>query len=240
MKVCKIAITLIGMGLGLASQTAMGAAAKKIPSPSSSKGGRDWLFSLPLIAERPQLRIHAEYNADRSVGLALEAGVISAVEELSDEEILLTGNSLQINGMQASILMSRYSDEANMAGFFWSLGAGYRRWQADWKKQVTDKESFRLAFVDEKGYLHHKVEGKGATGHIRLGYRYVGSDWPLAFGAHVGIRHMNSQVTDVDVSEADQEKLKLQYSDLNPVERRSMKHRMMTQPDITVDFGLVF
>jgi hypothetical protein len=51
---------------------------------------------------------------------------------------------------------------------------------------------------------------------------------------------MNSQVTDVNVSEAEQEKLKLQYSDLNPVERRSMKHRMMTQPDITVDFGLVF
>lgn len=240
MKAFKITITSLGIGLVLASQMAMGAAAKKIPSPSAAKGGRDWLFSLPLIAERPQLRIHAEYNAGRSVGLALEAGVISAVEELTDEEIVLTGNSLQVNGLQASLLMSRYSDEPNMAGFFWSLGAGYRRWQAEWKKQVSEKEALRLGYVDEKGYLHHKFEGKGATGHMRLGYRYVGSDWPLAFGAHVGIRHMNSTITDIDVPQSDQAKLNLQYSDLSSEERRSMKNRMMTTPDITVDFGFVF
>lgn len=240
MKTVKIAITLMGMGLVLASHTAMGAAAKKMPSPSASKGGHDWLFSLPLVAERPQLRIHAEYNADRSVGIALEAGVISKVEELTDEEIALTGNSLQVNGLQASLLMSRYSDEANMAGFFWSLGAGYRRWQAEWKKQVSEKETLRLDSVDDKGYLHHKFEGKGATGHMRLGYRYVGTDWPLAFGAHVGVRHMNSQISDVDVPESEQTRLKLQYSDLSSEERRSMKNRMMTTSDIAVDFGLVF
>lgn len=238
MKVVKIAIT--SLGLILASQTALGAAAKKSASSSSSKGGHDWLFSLPIIADRPQLRIHAEYNASRSLGLALEAGIISSIEELSDEEIALTGNSLQINGLQASILMSRYSDEPNMAGFFWSLGAGYRRWGAEWKKQVTAKESLRLNFVDENGFLHHRVEGKGVTGHARVGYRYVASEWPLAFGAHIGIRHMNSQVTDVEVSEADQAKLKLQYSDLSPEERSSLKNRMMTTPDITIDFGFAF
>lgn len=242
MKAVKLAVTSLGLGLILASQSAMGATVKKAASASSSssKGGHDWLFSLPLIAERPQMRIHAEYNADRSVGLALEAGLIGTVEELTDEEIALTGNSLKVNGMQASILMSRYSDEQNMAGFFWTLGAGYRRWGAEWKKQVTPKESLRLDLADENGFLHHRVEGKGATGHARLGYRYVANEWPLAFGAHIGVRHMNSQVTDVQVSEVDEAKLKLQYSELNPDERRSLKNRMMTTTDITIDFGLAF
>ncbi len=241
MKAVKIAITSFGLGLILASQSAMGATAKKVASPSSSsKGGHDWLFSLPLIADRPQLRLHAEYNAGRSVGIALEAGVISTVEELSDEETVLTGNSLQINGLQASLLMSRYSDEPNMAGFFWTVGAGYRRWGAEWKKQVAPKESLRLNMVDEKGYLHHRVEGKGGTGHARIGYRYVANEWPLAFGAHIGIRHMNSQVTDVKVSQAEETKLNLQYADLSTEERRSLKNRMMTTSDITIDFGLAF
>jgi hypothetical protein len=232
--------TILSLGLVLASGVALGAPARKSPSSGSAKGGRDWLISLPIMAERPQLRLHAEYNAARSVGVALEAAAISEVEELDDEERKLTGNSLKINGMQASILFSRYSDEANMGGFFWTLGAGYRHWNATWKKQVTPAESMRLNFVDSKGYLHHKVEGKGPTGHFRLGYRYVASEWPLAMGLHIGARHMNSQVTDVKVSEAEQAKLNLKYSELSGEEKVTLKHRMMTTPDITIDVGMVF
>ena len=128
-------------GLSLISQGALAAAMKKTSSASSSSsggsksGGRDWLISLPVIAERPQFRIHAEYNAARIVGLAIEAATIATVEELGEDEIVATGNSLTINGAQASLLMSRYSDEANMGGFFWSTGVGYRRWNAEWKKK---------------------------------------------------------------------------------------------------------
>lgn len=127
-----------------------------------------------------------------------------------------------------------------MGGFFWTLGAGYRRWGAEWKKQPDPKESLRLGLVDEKGYLHHRVEGKGVTGHGRVGYRYVASEWPLAIGAHFGLRHMNSQVKDVNVSEEEEQKLSLQYSKLSDDERNSLKHQMMTTADFTVDFGFVF
>lgn len=244
MKSVKIMSLGLGIGLILADQMCLAAPSKKSSAPSGGSHGRDWMITLPVVAETSQLRLHGEYNIDRSLGLALEAASLSAVEELSREEIEQTGNSLTINGLQASLLMTRYSDEANMGGFFWSLGAGYRRWGAEWKKQPLENEletkSQRLGLVDEKGYLHHRIQGEGVTGHGRIGYRYVASEWPLTIGLHLGIRHMNSRVKDVEVSEEEEKKLELQYSPSTNEERRSLKHQMMTTPDYAIDFGFVF
>jgi hypothetical protein len=247
LKTAKRVAIFAGLVLAVGEVAAKAAPIKKGPpmmpasqSGGSKSGGRDWIISLPVMAERPQLRLHAEYNAARSVGLALEAAQIASTEELSEEEIKETGNSLAINGFQGSLLMSRYSDPANMGGFFWSLGAGYRKWDAEWKKKPDAKEFQRATLVDEEGYLHHRVEGKGATAHIRVGYRYVANEWPLAVGGHVGLRHMNSQVTDVSVKEDEQTKLHATYSKVDDQERKQLKHKMMTTPDFTVDFGLAF
>jgi hypothetical protein len=206
-------------------------------SSGGKSGGRDWLLTLPLFAGGA---LHAEYNAGGVMGLALEYSAIAAVEELMDEEILETGNSLAIDGVQVSALMSRYSDERNMGGFFWTLGAGYRVWNAEWKKRPGEKEVTRLGLVDEEGYLHHRVQGKGVTGHGRFGYRYVANEWPLAVGAHLGLRHMNSQVTDAEVDVKEEQELDLSYSEVTEKERKHLKHRMMTRADISLDFGFVF
>ena len=223
----------------LCANGAFGAPLGKSSSSSSGgkSNGRDWLISLPLMAGGA---LHGEYNAGGSMGLALEYSAIGAVEELLPEEVQETGNSLAIDGVQVSLLMSRYSDERNMGGFFWTLGAGYRVWNAEWKKRPGEKEYTRLGLVDDNGYLHHRVQGKGATGHGRLGYRYVANEWPLAIGAHVGLRHMNSQVEDVDVTDQEQQELGLTYSDITEKERKQLKHRMMTRADISLDFGFVF
>lgn len=223
--------------------TSFGANATAAPigkGGSSSGGksnGRDWLFTLPLFVGGA---LHAEYNAGGTMGLALEYSAMAGAEELMEEEILETGNSLLIDGVQVSALMSRYSDERNMGGFFWTLGAGYRVWTAEWKKRPGDKEFTRLGLVDQDGYLHHRVQGKGVTGHGRFGYRYVASEWPLAVGAHLGLRHMNSQVTDMEVAEKEQQELQLTYSDITEKERKHLKHKMMTRADISLDFGFVF
>ena len=206
-------------------------------SGGSKSGGRDWLLTLPLMAGGA---LHAEYNAGGTMGLALEYSAIGAVEELLPEDVQETGNSLTIDGVQLSALMSRYSDERNMGGFFWTLGAGYRVWNAEWKKRPGEKEALRLALVDQDGYLHHRVQGKGVTGHCRLGYRFVANEWPLAVGAHLGIRHMNSQVRDSDVPVKEQEELQLTYSDITEKERTHLKNRMMTRADISLDFGFAF
>ena len=239
--------SFIMFSLIFGSQGVMAASMKKSsPAPSSSSGGggkssgRDWLISVPVVAERPQLRLHAEYNVQHSVGMAIEVASIARTEELRDNEIQATGNSLVINGLQGSLLMSRYTDEANLGGFFWTLGAGYRRWGAEWAQKADDKDVARLALEDEDGHLHHRLQGQGVTGHARVGYRYVATEWPLAIGAHIGLRHMNSEIKDVKVSDAEEKKLDHQYSSINDKERKSMKSRMMTTPDITVDFGAVF
>jgi len=221
------------------SSVAIGAPLGKSSSSSSSgkSGGRDWLISLPLMAGGS---LHGEYNVAGSMGLAMEYSAIAAVEELLPEEVQETGNSLAIDGVQVSLLMSRYTDERNMGGFFWTLGAGYRVWNAEWKKRPGDKELLRMGLVDQEGYLHHRVQGKGATGHGRLGYRYVASEWPLSIGAHIGIRHMNSQVSDVEVPEQEQQEMQLTYSEITEKERKQLKHRMMTRADISLDLGFVF
>ena len=245
MKTSSLLVLVAGLWFGASGSYA--AAMKKGPpmaafnqSGGAKSSGRDWLISLPVVAERPQMRLHVEYNAERGVGLALEAAAISTTEELMEEEITTTGNSLTVNGVQGSLLMSRYSDEANMGGFFWTIGAGYRKWNAEWKKKPDERENQRISLVDQDGYLHHRVEGKGVTGHLRAGYRYVASEWPLAVGAHLGLRHMNSQVKDRKVDESEETKLGLTYSELNDIERKQLRHRMMTTPDFTVDFGVVF
>ena len=218
--------------------SAIAAPIGKGSSASGGKsGGRDWLITLPLFAGGA---LHAEYNVGGTMGLALEYSGVAPTEELLEEEILLTGNSLTIDGMQVSVLMSRYSDERNMGGFFWTLGTGYRVWTAEWKKRPGDKEITRLSLVDEDGYLHHRVQGKGVTGHGRFGYRYVASEWPLAVGLHLGLRHMNSEVTDVDVPEKEEQELSLTYSEITEKERKHLKHKMMTRADISLDFGFVF
>ena len=233
-------LCLVASGAQAASTKKNSAMAASSQSSSLKASGKDWLVSLPVVAERPQMRLHVEYNADHSIGLGFEAAAISTTEELGEEEILTTGNSLTLNGVQGSLLMSRYSDEAHMGGFFWTVGAGYRKWHAEWKKKPDERENQRLGLVDDGGYLHHRVEGKGVTAHLRAGYRYVANEWPLSLGAHIGLRHMNSQVTDVAVNDSEQEKLQLNYSELNDKERRELRHRMMTTPDFTVDLGLAF
>ncbi len=238
---------LIAISLIFSAQLAGAASLKKSSSASSSSSdgekkssGRDWLVSLPVMTERPQLRVHMEYNAGRSAGLALELATIARSEELRETEILATGNSLIISGAQASLLLSRYSDEANLGGFFWTVGAGYKQWVADWKNQPAENNDSRVGLVDEGGHLHHRVIGRGTTGHIRGGYRYVAREWPISVGAHIGLRHMNSQINDVNVSDAEEKKLAYEYAPISSRERRSMKNRMMTTPDITVDFGAAF
>lgn len=243
-----ITSSCIVVSLLFGSQMVAAASMKKSNPVSSSQGsstgekstGRDWLISVPVMTERPQLRVHMEYNAGRSAGLALEIATIARTEELRDAEIQATGNSLVISGAQASLLLSRYSDEANLGGFFWTLGAGYRQWGAEWAKKADEKDVTRLGLVDDDGLLHHRIKGRGTTGHVRVGYRYVAKEWPIAVGAHVGLRHMNSQITEAKVSEAEEKKLEFSYSPVSGSEKRSMKNRMMTTPDITVDFGTAF
>lgn len=211
-------------------------------SGSSKKSAdRDFLVSFPIVADHPQARVHLELNIADEAGIALEAAALGQVEELDQKEIEETGNSMKVKGYQASMLISRYSESTRLGGFFWSLGGGYRQYSGEWKKRPEKQEtSLRLESADNDGYLHHRVTGSGTLAHARVGYRYVAAEWPLAIGGHVGVRHMNSTIKDTEVKPEEEKELHIQYSETTATEREALKHKMMTTPDITVDFGLIF
>ncbi len=209
----------------------------------AKSGDRTFYFSLPFVAERPQLRPHIELNLGNEAGLAIEGAMIAESEELSESETIESGNSLKVKGVQASLLLSRYSEPTQLGGFFWTLGAGYRQYTADWKKKPSNQErepEMRLDSVDSDGYLHHRVEGRGATGHFRAGYRYVAAQWPIAIGGHVGLRHMVSTIRDVEMTEDEEKEMNLDYTPVTDRERKSIRNRMMTTPDFALDFGMIF
>ena len=202
---------------------------------------RGFLVSIPLVTERQkEARLHFEINAGDEFGLALEGSMLGAIEELPRDEVDKSGNSFKASGYQGSLFCARYSDGARLAGFFWALGAGYRQFDADWRRRPDKTESrASLTSIDDSGYLHHRLRGKGETGHVRLGYRWVAADWPIAIGAHVGVRHLNSKVEDVEVSKDDQASLHLQYSPTPINEKKSISRKEMTTRDIALDFGMV-
>lgn len=243
---------LAGLGLCLLSVSTTGfAAAKKSMGMSTSSGGaketdRDYLISIPIVADSSQARLHLEYNVQKTFGLALEAAALGEREIMSPKEVDSTGDSLKTKGTQVSLLFSRYSEPAHLGGFFFALGAGYRQYSAEWKKRPDDQnkevalQSNTALQLDDDGYLHHRVKGSGTTGHARVGYRWVAAEWPVAIGGHVGLRHVSSSVKDVDVDQEQQKELKLNYSPTNDAEKKSLKNRVMTEPDISIELGLAF
>ena len=235
------------ISIGLAAGAIPTFAAQKKGSMMSPGGGdgkmkdHDFLVSIPLITERPQARLHMELNAASEFGIALEGSMLTEAEELSAGEADKTGDSMKVSGYQGSLLISRYSDPSRLAGFFWTLGAGYRQFNADWKKKLDNSDTgLRLTEADSGGYLHHRVRGAGGTGHARVGYRWAVAEWPIAIGAHLGVRHMNSKVHDVEVSEEQQQELHLQYSPTSDQEKKSVSRREMTTRDISLEFGMIF
>lgn len=240
---------LAGLGLCLLSvdTTGFAAAKKSMGMSTSSSGGketdRDYLITIPIVADSSQARLHLEYNVQKTFGLAIEAAALGEREIMTPKEVDTTGDSLKTKGSQVSLLFSRYSEPAHLGGFFFTLGAGYRQYSAEWKKKPNEEDktdALRLDSVDDTGYLHHRVKGSGTTGHARVGYRWVAAEWPVAIGGHLGLRHVSSSVKDVEVDQEKQKELKLNYSPTTDAEKKSLKNRVMTEPDISIEIGLAF
>lgn len=239
-------VSLTGLTFCLLSVSTVSlAAGKKMGMSTSSSGGketdRDFLISIPVVADSTQARIHLEYNVEKTFGLALEAAALGETEMLTKSEIDKTGDSLKVKGSQVSLLFTRYSEPTRLGGFFFALGGGYRQYTADWKKKPDEKTTaLQLESADDNGYLHHRIQGSGATGHARVGYRWVAAEWPVSVGGHLGIRHVSSNVKDVEVDQEKQKELNLHYSASNEVERKTLKNKVMTSPDLAIELGVVF
>ena len=132
-----------------------------------------------------------------------------------------------------------------MSGVYWSLGVGYREQQGTWivEPEENDKQ-IDFGLVDEDtGKLHHEVKISGMTGHGRLGYRYIGNQYPFVAGLYAGARHWQSSVEDnsEDAVSNEEQLTENEYTvAMTEKEKSRLKRRFMTRPELGVEFGWAF
>jgi len=214
------------------------AGATSSSSSSSSSGGssgsRSFILTVPLVSMTRDAVFRGELNTV-SASFSVESAFMGAAEEYPEEKLLLTGDSMITSGRQASILVSRYSNQSNMSGWFWTLGAGARQMDGIWK---TSPSTLALMtginlVQDSAGKVLHNYKATGTTGHARVGYRWVSRSIPLAIGGHIGIRHFEGKFEDAAPLDPD-------YTPLAVDEKASLRRRYMTRLEPAVEFGLAF
>ena len=236
--------SVIALG-GFASQTVLAAATPKSPSSggaassgssgsSSSGGSRSFLLVVPVVPLTREAAFRAEVNLS-SASISVESAMMGAAEEYPLEKLLLTGDSMISDGRQIALMLSRYGNQGNMSGWFWTLGAGMRTTNGTWKTSPSPLGlKMGLSLVnDENGKIMHRYTATGATGHARWGYRWVSQSIPLTIGGHLGVRHFDGKFNDVQPMDAD-------YSPLAIDEKALLRRRYMTHLEPAIEFGLAF
>ena len=187
------------------------------------------------LAIGSQTLARVEYNISRAT-VALEGGIAHKAEELTNTEIKETNESLISSGKQIAIMVSRYTEEARMAGWFWTLGAGYRQMDYTWKRGLSEDDLALASSLtsDDKGRYDHKLTAAGVTGHARAGYRYVGESTPFLIGAFVGLRHYQSTVNNVTAKDNEF------APSIADDQRVELSHRFMTRLEPALEIGWIF
>lgn len=211
------------------------------PAPLTKKGsGKDFSFTIPVFGFGPQFFGRLEFNVASRVALGLEVSVSPAHENLADREIESTGgDSLVSSGREASLLVSRYSQPTRLAGFFWTLGGGYRQSVAHWSRTPPSSYSIDTHALDEDNRAAHYVRADGAVVHARAGYRYVFEALPLHACLRLGYRHFEAKVSDVEVT-ADEAEGVLPGTPLSTRDRKGLEGRWSGALLPELEVGFVF
>lgn len=202
-------------------------------SSSRSGGGNDLALTIPIIA--PESTASLELNLKGLGVLSLE-GSFKRESELLDkeEQEAVPTASLISYDHQWRFLFSRYSNPMRMSGMFWTMGVGYRTTDVRWRKGLEDGDAtFLAAYLDEQNTVYHEARLSGMTGHLRLGYRYVGESVPFIVGGYIGIRHFQSGVKDSKPEDLD-------IAPLSTNESNDLRRRFMTSLEPALSVGWAF
>jgi len=224
------------IALSAGKKSAAGGESFAVKSPSSSKSGRSVLVGFVASGFSENLA-HFEYNIANEIGLGLEVGFMTPHERMSDKEVDEKGESFVTRGNEVLLTVSNYSRPSALGGFYWTLGAGYQSSKTSWKKKPETKESGeRTALVDSSGRYNHELEAKGATGHGRVGYRFVAETWPFAIGGFLGVKHFQGAYSDSEQEGEDGYSL----APTNSTEQKTAQRRNMTSAGLGLEVGLAF
>lgn len=210
-------------------------------SAQKSGAGQDMGVSLGLQPfGQGEIGAGFEFNLQAKGTLAIEAGLLSGGEMLSDEEIEKNQDSLESSGgFRASLLLSRYTQPERMAGWFFGVGAGYRQQRIAWLRTPENGEPVPSTQLSEQGQMYHEADLSGVAGHGRFGYRYVGDETPFSIGFAMGLRHFAAGYKDVKSNQADEENAGLLVE--TPDERqKAIQRRLATALEIGLNFGYMF
>lgn len=213
---------------------------------SSSRGNsNDFAISLPLALYGESVA-RVEFNLGHQASLALEGNFKRRNDDISEKDAEESHESLITDAKGALILISRYSEPSRLAGFYWSLGLGFRSMNADWQVQPdpTDKKAdLSLTATTEDGsteVFHHRATMTGSTGHLRGGYRYVSEEFPFMFGIYMGIRHFQASLKDTPIDGSERDGNEPVYASMTERERERLKRRYMTQLEPAIELGFIF
>lgn len=210
----------------------------------AKEAGKEFAVTLPIVAFGREAAIRLEKNLATQASLGLEVTRIFAGEEMSKEESeQLGGQSLMNDGYEAALYVTRYSNPARLSGFFWALGAGYRKMALAWHKKPDANYPLRDTYqLDESGRLNHQMTSDGMTGHIHGGYRYVGEEWPMHIGVYLGFRHFQGKYEDVQTENSGEADASLvtENPPTSEKERLGLRNRFMTRLEPSLNFGFVF
>ena len=181
-----------------------------------------------------------EFNLRGQAGIAVEATYVHRNDDVSKSEAEDTNDdTLQNEGRQAAIFISRYSEASRMAGFYWTLGMGYRSQDVDWEVEPDGAdEDIDLSLVQETtGKLRHEATLTGITGHGRLGYRYIGTSVPFIVGGYGGLRHWSVGAQD---RLGEDNVANEGVAPLTNQEKGRLNRRFTTRPELGIEIGYAF
>jgi hypothetical protein len=195
---------------------------------------KSFLVSVPMILVGGEMGIHTEFNLWNEATIGLEYLRAGNNEEYSKKQMAEENKSRISGAWEVQMVLSRFSEPESMGGWFWSLGAGYRTMNVDWRKQP--EETYTLTgdeVYDDDGRINHKLVGTGAAAHGRLGYRYVAASWPVAVGGYFGMRHYESNFKDVESEDS-------AVTPSQDIDREQLRRAYMTRPELAIELGMAF
>lgn len=185
-------------------------------SRESSGGSQSILVTTPWIFNLDQVSVRAEYNLFNEATIGAE---FIQQNEAETDYSSSSGNfqrKILRTGEEANLSVSRYSTPSKMAGFYWTLGAGYRMmrlsafYQDPARYLVMNETAYTLT---DDGYYQADLIAKGNSGHARLGYRYRQDDLGLNIGGYAGIQYFQRELqnknnsTDFALTRSEREKI---------------------------------
>ena len=210
-----------------------------LSSPAMAEEQVDFTIAVPLISLTSESAGRIELNLGMRAALAIEASYIHEHDRIHEDVTEETGETMYVNsGRSASMHIARFSQPNRLAGFYWSLGAGFQTVDVAWTVPADEEDpEIDFALLPDDGMMNHRAILSGVTGHGRVGYRYVADDYPFMAGIYLGFRHFQSGVE--DYHEAKEEEADEGVSNLTDYEKERLKRKFKTAftPSLTMGFA---